>query len=179
MPRGQAHITCSVLPQVIEAHYLFGVDYDNIDIVIHPQSIIHSMVETADSSVLAQVRLMPSLIAFQLMRVQGFTWEQDTHHAVRQQGQRLCCMGMNTGSPPDHSGCLEAAGGDGAAMYALPSVNSLSLPVLHDCLVRRAWGWGHCSTPKLRLCRQVQIATSARCTCCSAALLSSICRLTA
>ena len=44
--------------QVIEAHYLFGVDYNNIDIVIHPQSIIHSMVETADSSVLAQVRLM-------------------------------------------------------------------------------------------------------------------------
>lgn len=42
--------------EVIEAHYLFGADYDNIEIVIHPQSIIHSMVETADSSVLAQVR---------------------------------------------------------------------------------------------------------------------------
>ena len=42
--------------EVIEAHYLFGVDYDNIDIVIHPQSIIHSMVETQDSSVLAQVK---------------------------------------------------------------------------------------------------------------------------
>lgn len=41
--------------EVIEAHYLFGVDYDNIEIVIHPQSIIHSMVETQDSSVLAQV----------------------------------------------------------------------------------------------------------------------------
>jgi 1-deoxy-D-xylulose-5-phosphate reductoisomerase len=32
--------------EVIEAHYLFGADYDNIDIVIHPQSIIHSMIET-------------------------------------------------------------------------------------------------------------------------------------
>jgi len=42
--------------EVIEAHYLFGASYDNIDIVIHPQSIIHSMVETADSSVLAQAR---------------------------------------------------------------------------------------------------------------------------
>ena len=41
--------------EVIEAHYLFGVDYDNIDVVVHPQSIIHSMVETADSSVIAQV----------------------------------------------------------------------------------------------------------------------------
>lgn len=41
--------------EVIEAHYLFGTAYDNIDVVIHPQSIIHSMVETADSSVLAQL----------------------------------------------------------------------------------------------------------------------------
>ncbi|AQK57940.1 hypothetical protein Zm00014a_042933 [Zea mays] len=32
--------------EVIEAHYLFGAEYDDIEIVIHPQSIIHSMVET-------------------------------------------------------------------------------------------------------------------------------------
>lgn len=41
--------------EVIEAHYLYGTSYDNIEIVIHPQSIIHSMVETSDSSVLAQL----------------------------------------------------------------------------------------------------------------------------
>ena len=41
--------------EVIEAHYLFGLDYDHIEIVIHPQSIIHSMVELTDSSVLAQL----------------------------------------------------------------------------------------------------------------------------
>ncbi|MEB3171001.1 MAG: 1-deoxy-D-xylulose-5-phosphate reductoisomerase [Synechococcaceae cyanobacterium] len=41
--------------EVIEAHYLFGLDYDHIEIVIHPQSIIHSMVELSDSSVLAQL----------------------------------------------------------------------------------------------------------------------------
>ncbi|KAK4843723.1 hypothetical protein QYF36_011823 [Acer negundo] len=41
--------------EVIEAHYLFGAEYDNIEIVIHPQSIIHSMVETQDSSVLGQL----------------------------------------------------------------------------------------------------------------------------
>ena len=41
--------------EVIEAHYLFGVDYDHIDIVIHPQSIIHSMIELQDTSVLAQL----------------------------------------------------------------------------------------------------------------------------
>jgi len=32
--------------EVIEAHYLFGAEYDDIEIVIHPQSIIHSLVET-------------------------------------------------------------------------------------------------------------------------------------
>ena len=41
--------------EVIEAHFLFGMDYDNIDIVIHPQSIIHSLIELQDTSVLAQL----------------------------------------------------------------------------------------------------------------------------
>ena len=41
--------------EVIEAHWLFGVPYDAIEVVVHPQSIIHSMVEFADGSVLAQL----------------------------------------------------------------------------------------------------------------------------
>lgn len=41
--------------EVIEAHYLFGASYDHIDVVIHPQSIVHSMIETQDTSCLAQL----------------------------------------------------------------------------------------------------------------------------
>ena len=41
--------------EVIEAHFLFGIDYDRIEVVVHPQSIIHSMVEFVDGSVLAQL----------------------------------------------------------------------------------------------------------------------------
>jgi 1-deoxy-D-xylulose-5-phosphate reductoisomerase len=41
--------------EVIEAHYLFGKSYDDIEVVVHPQSIIHSMVEYADTSVIAQL----------------------------------------------------------------------------------------------------------------------------
>jgi 1-deoxy-D-xylulose-5-phosphate reductoisomerase len=41
--------------EVIEAHWLFGVDYENIQVVVHPQSIIHSMVEYNDGSVIAQM----------------------------------------------------------------------------------------------------------------------------
>ncbi len=41
--------------EVIEAHFLFDVDYDSIKVVIHPQSIVHSLVEFVDGSVLAQL----------------------------------------------------------------------------------------------------------------------------
>jgi 1-deoxy-D-xylulose-5-phosphate reductoisomerase len=41
--------------EVIEAHWLFGVGADQIEVVIHPQSIIHSMVELVDGSVIAQL----------------------------------------------------------------------------------------------------------------------------
>ncbi len=40
--------------EVIEAHLLFGVAYDDIDVVVHPQSIVHSMVEFVDGSTIAQ-----------------------------------------------------------------------------------------------------------------------------
>jgi 1-deoxy-D-xylulose-5-phosphate reductoisomerase len=41
--------------EVIEAHWLFNMDYDRIDVIIHPQSIIHSMVEYVDGSIIAQM----------------------------------------------------------------------------------------------------------------------------
>lgn len=41
--------------EVIEAHFLFGLAYDSIEAVVHPQSIVHSMVEFTDGSVLAQM----------------------------------------------------------------------------------------------------------------------------
>ena len=41
--------------EVIEAHWLFGVAPDRIDVVIHPQSVVHSMVELVDGSVIAQL----------------------------------------------------------------------------------------------------------------------------
>ena len=40
--------------EVIEAHFLFGIGYDRIDVVVHPQSVVHSMVEYVDGSTIAQ-----------------------------------------------------------------------------------------------------------------------------
>lgn len=41
--------------EVIEAHWLFGVDYDKIDVAVHPASVVHSMIHMADGSILAQL----------------------------------------------------------------------------------------------------------------------------
>ena len=41
--------------EVIEAHELFGVDYDDVEVVVHPQSIVHSMVEFSDGATVAQL----------------------------------------------------------------------------------------------------------------------------
>ena len=41
--------------EVIEAHELFGIDYDQIDVVVHPQSIVHSMVTFSDGATIAQL----------------------------------------------------------------------------------------------------------------------------
>ena len=43
--------------EVIEAHELFGVEYDKIDVVVHPQSVVHSMVEFTDGAVIAQLSM--------------------------------------------------------------------------------------------------------------------------
>ena len=46
--------------EVIEAHHLFGMDYDKIKVVVHPQSVVHSAIEYVDGSVIAQLGL-PSM----------------------------------------------------------------------------------------------------------------------
>lgn len=43
--------------EVIEAHELFGISFDNIDVVVHPQSVVHSMVEFTDGSTIAQLSM--------------------------------------------------------------------------------------------------------------------------
>ena len=86
--------------EVIEAHYLFGASYDDIEIVIHPQSIIHSMVETADSSVLAQLG-WPSM---KLPIIYTMSWP-DRVYCSEETWPRLdfVKMGDLTFRTPDHA----------------------------------------------------------------------------
>ncbi|MCU0536744.1 MAG: 1-deoxy-D-xylulose-5-phosphate reductoisomerase [Hydrococcus sp. Prado102] len=104
--------------EVIEAHFLFGMDYDDIDIVIHPQSIIHSLIELQDTSVLAQLgwpdMRLPLLYALSWPERISTDWER----------LDLVKAGSLTFREPDHEKypCMQlayAAGRAGGAMSAV------------------------------------------------------------
>ena len=52
--------------EVIEAHYLFGLDYNKIDVVVHPESLIHGVAEFADGSMIAQMAAADMRLPIQL-----------------------------------------------------------------------------------------------------------------
>ena len=52
--------------EVIEAHYLFGLDYDRIDVVVHPESVIHGLAEFTDGSTIAQMAMADMRLPIQL-----------------------------------------------------------------------------------------------------------------
>ena len=104
--------------EVIEAHYLFGLDYDAIDIVIHPQSIIHSLIEMQDTSVLAQLgwpdMRLPLLYALSWPDRLYTDWEP----------LDLVKAGNLTFREPDHHKypCMQLAYAAGRAGGAMPAV---------------------------------------------------------
>jgi 1-deoxy-D-xylulose-5-phosphate reductoisomerase len=104
--------------EVIEAHYLFGVDYDSIEIVIHPQSIIHSLIELTDTSVLAQLGLpdmrLPLLYALSYPDRLPTNWER----------LDLVKAGTLTFREPDHQKypCMQLAYAAGRAGGSMPAV---------------------------------------------------------
>jgi 1-deoxy-D-xylulose-5-phosphate reductoisomerase len=61
--------------EVIEAHWLFGVRADQIDVVIHPQSVVHSMVELTDGSILAQLGVTDMRLPIQYAFSYPERWE--------------------------------------------------------------------------------------------------------
>ena len=61
--------------EVIEAHWLFGVDAGRIDVLIHPQSIVHSMVELNDGSVIAQLGITDMRLPIQYACSYPERWE--------------------------------------------------------------------------------------------------------
>jgi 1-deoxy-D-xylulose-5-phosphate reductoisomerase len=57
--------------EVIEAHHLFGLDYSNIDVIVHPQSIVHALIELIDGSIIAQMSAPDMRIPIQYALLDG------------------------------------------------------------------------------------------------------------
>ena len=104
--------------EVIEAHYLFGMDYDDIDIVIHPQSIIHSLIELQDTSVLAQLG-WPDM---RLPLLYALSWPERIHTDWPRLD--LVKSGDLTFREPDHEKypCMQLAYAAGRAGGSMPAV---------------------------------------------------------
>ncbi len=104
--------------EVIEAHFLFGLDYKDIEIVIHPQSIIHSLIELQDTSVLAQLgwpdMRLPLLYAISWPERIYTNWER----------LDLVTAGNLTFREPDHKKypCMQLAYAVGKAGGSMPAV---------------------------------------------------------
>ena len=104
--------------EVIEAHFLFGMDFDHIDIVIHPQSIIHSLIELQDTSVLAQLG-WPDM---RLPLLYALSWPERIY--TNWESLDLVKCGSLTFKEPDHDKypCMELAYGAGRAGGSMPAV---------------------------------------------------------
>ncbi|VEP17414.1 1-deoxy-D-xylulose 5-phosphate reductoisomerase [Hyella patelloides LEGE 07179] len=104
--------------EVIEAHYLFGLDYDRIDIVIHPQSIIHSLIEVQDTSMLAQLG-WPDM---RLPLLYALSWPERIYTDWKQLD--LVKAGDLTFREPDHQKypCMQLAYAAGRAGGLMPAV---------------------------------------------------------
>ncbi|MET8756881.1 1-deoxy-D-xylulose-5-phosphate reductoisomerase [Lentzea sp. NPDC004782] len=100
--------------ELIEAHLLFGVPYDRIDVVVHPQSIIHSMVTFTDGSTLAQASPPDMRLPISL----GLGW------------------------PERVAGAAAACTFDTATSWTFEPVDSVTFPAVE--LARQAGGGGGC-----------------------------------
>ncbi|WP_019501430.1 1-deoxy-D-xylulose-5-phosphate reductoisomerase [Pseudanabaena sp. PCC 6802] len=142
--------------EVIEAHYLFGLDYEQIEIVIHPQSIIHSLIELQDSSVLAQLGLpdmrLPLLYALSyperiytdwqrldLFKCGDLTFREPDHRKYPCM-QLAYAAGRSGGTMP---AVLNAANEQAVELFLNEKISFVQIPQLieitcdrHDCIAQ-------------------------------------------
>jgi 1-deoxy-D-xylulose-5-phosphate reductoisomerase len=130
--------------EVIEAHYLFGASYDDIDVVIHPQSIIHSMVETKDTSCIAQL----GWADMRLPLVYSVSWPHRLEMPYKPLD--LAEVSQMTFMKPDHAKypCIALAYEAGRAGGTMTAVLNAANEAANE-LFRKDVGLGFLDIPKL------------------------------
>ncbi len=105
--------------EVIEAHWLYGLDYSKIDVIVHPQSTIHSLVEFKDNSVIAQLGMPDMKIPIQYALAYRKRWANSELPKLK-----LNDVGKMTFKEPDleRFPCLAMAYDSGIKGGTLPAV---------------------------------------------------------
>ena len=123
--------------EVIEAHWLFGASADQIDVVIHPQSIVHSMVELVDGSIIAQLGVTDMRLPIQYACSYPERWEAPLPALDLTRIGRLDFQ-----SPPlDRFPCLELAYRALRAEGTMPVVLNAASEVAVDAFLARQLGF--------------------------------------
>lgn len=112
--------------EVIEAHYLFDIPYDRIDTVLHPQSIVHSMVEFMDGSIKAQIGTpdMHTPILYALMYPRHMKYNNESLNLI---GLNLEFMNLSTDRYPCLGYAYDALNKKGLYLAALNASNEAAV----------------------------------------------------
>jgi 1-deoxy-D-xylulose-5-phosphate reductoisomerase len=118
--------------EVIEAHWLFGVSASQIDVVMHPQSVVHSMVELTDGSIIAQLGVTDMRLPIQYACSYPDRWE-----AALPSLDLARCGRLDFVEPPhERFPCLglayRALRGDGSLPVVLNSANEVAVEAFLD-----------------------------------------------
>lgn len=139
--------------EIIEAHYLFRCDYDRIQVVVHPESIIHSMVQFADGAIKAQLGLPDMRLPIQLAMTyphrvnSGFealnVWDMGTLHFEKPRfdvfpGINMAYeCGRCGGSAPI---IMNAANEVAVAAFLEEKIHFIDIvPTVRECIERIPW----------------------------------------
>jgi len=114
--------------EVIEAHWLFGFEADQIDIVVHPESVIHALVEFADGSVKAQLAEPDMRLPIQY----ALLWDRAPSAAARLDWSRVRALRFEGAPDEQRYPCLAAVldiarSGDLAAMIGLSAADEVAV----------------------------------------------------
>jgi 1-deoxy-D-xylulose-5-phosphate reductoisomerase len=141
--------------EVIEAHELFGVSFDNIDVVVHPQSVVHSMVEFTDGSTIAQLS-MPDMrlpIGYAL----GYP------HRIATAFGRIdwSTLSRLDFEPPDRATfpCLDLAYAAGRAGGTAPAALSAANEVVVEAFLEGRIMWSHIALYVSRVMEKFVVTT--------------------
>ncbi|MFB0926691.1 MAG: 1-deoxy-D-xylulose-5-phosphate reductoisomerase, partial [Acidimicrobiales bacterium] len=123
--------------EVIEANELYGVGFDRIDVVVHPQSVVHSMVEYTDGATIAQLSMpdMRLCIAYAL--------DYDSRHHNAYGAIDWTSLSELTFSPPDRAAfpCLDLAYAAGRIGGTAPAALSAANEVAVEAFLQGQIAW--------------------------------------